>query len=45
MSLQAKGEKADLIIAKIGFPYSCRVKACGFLGGMWLCWRENIQVQ
>ncbi|XP_039033441.1 uncharacterized protein LOC120169347 [Hibiscus syriacus] len=31
------GRKADAFIASIGFPYSHRVEANGFSGGIWIC--------
>ncbi|KAK8711191.1 hypothetical protein V6N13_146482 [Hibiscus sabdariffa] len=35
---------ADKVIAALNFPFSYRVEANGFSGGIWLCWNENVQV-
>ncbi|KAK8669378.1 hypothetical protein V6N13_106810 [Hibiscus sabdariffa] len=38
------GWRADKIISKLAFPYSHRVEAMGFSGGIWLAWYESIQI-
>ena len=37
--------KADDFIKKSGFDYSHRVEAVGFSGGIWLLWRNSIEVE
>ncbi|KAK8683424.1 hypothetical protein V6N13_039485 [Hibiscus sabdariffa] len=41
---RVSGFRADTIIASLGFPYSHRVEAQGFSGGIWLAWFESITV-
>ena len=38
------GSKADKIIRKLNFPFSHRVEASGFSGGIWLLWTHHVQV-
>lgn len=38
-----RADRADGVIAKIGFPNSFRVEA-EFAGGIWFCWTDNIIV-
>ncbi|KAK8672174.1 hypothetical protein V6N13_110547 [Hibiscus sabdariffa] len=38
------GFQADSIIASLGFPYSHRVEAQGFSGGIWIAWFDSITV-
>ncbi|KAK8663563.1 hypothetical protein V6N13_083375 [Hibiscus sabdariffa] len=39
------GCKADSVIAALGFPYSHRVEAIGFSGGIWLAWYDSVSVE
>ena len=41
---RVSGETADRVIRKLGFPFSHRIEACGFSGGIWLLWKENISL-
>ncbi|KAL4296041.1 hypothetical protein GQ457_12G028380 [Hibiscus cannabinus] len=38
------GWRADRIISALGFPYSHRVEALGFSGGIWLAWYDTVRV-
>lgn len=38
------GSKADRIIRRIGLPYSHRVEAQGFSGGIWFLWSHEVHV-
>ncbi|KAK8586172.1 hypothetical protein V6N13_130694 [Hibiscus sabdariffa] len=38
------GKRADSVISSLGFPYSHRVEATGFAGGIWLAWYDTISV-
>lgn len=35
------GSRAEIVITKLGFDYSFRVEAVGFVGDIWLLWREG----
>ncbi|KAK8701497.1 hypothetical protein V6N13_019884 [Hibiscus sabdariffa] len=35
---------ADSVIGAFGFPFSHRIEAAGFSGGLWLYWRDTIVV-
>ncbi|KAK8598873.1 hypothetical protein V6N13_076818 [Hibiscus sabdariffa] len=37
------GRRADSVIASLGFPYSHRVEAQGFSGGIWVAWFDSIR--
>lgn len=39
------GDKADKIIIKSGYDFSHRVKSNGFSGGIWILWRNVIEVR
>ncbi|KAA3481478.1 Retrovirus-related Pol polyprotein LINE-1 [Gossypium australe] len=39
------GDKANLIIGKLGFNHSHRVEAVGFFGGIWVGWKDLIQIK
>ncbi|KAK8582503.1 hypothetical protein V6N13_069280 [Hibiscus sabdariffa] len=39
------GSTADRVIDALNFPYSFRVEAVGFSGGIWLCWHDHIDVE
>ena len=38
------GAQAEYAIKKIGYPYSHRVDALGFSGGIWLLWSSHVNV-
>ncbi|KAA3469800.1 reverse transcriptase [Gossypium australe] len=38
---RASGKKANVIFEKLGFNYSHRVEAMGFLGGIWVGWKDR----
>lgn len=38
------GMKVERVIKNIGFPKSHRVEACNFAGGIWIMWKEEINV-
>lgn len=38
------GLVADKVIKKIGLPFSHRVEARGFSGGIWVLWKGNVDV-
>ncbi|KAK8692436.1 hypothetical protein V6N13_075895 [Hibiscus sabdariffa] len=38
------GWRADRIISALGFPYSHRVEALGFSGGIWLAWYDTVRI-
>ncbi|KAK8684010.1 hypothetical protein V6N13_040047 [Hibiscus sabdariffa] len=38
------GWKADRVISALAFPYSHRVEAVGFSGGIWLAWYETVKI-
>ncbi|MBA0678320.1 hypothetical protein Goari_019674, partial [Gossypium aridum] len=38
------GLKADKIVSKLGFDCSHIIKARGFFGGLWVCWKKSAQV-
>ncbi|KAA3453866.1 reverse transcriptase [Gossypium australe] len=42
---RVSGNKANLIIEKLGFSYSHRVEAVGFSGGIWVGWKDSIQIK
>ncbi|KAE8672291.1 Leucine-rich repeat protein kinase family protein isoform 6 [Hibiscus syriacus] len=39
------GRKADKVISKLGFPYSFRVEAHDFSGGLWFLWNEAVDIE
>lgn len=41
---KVSGEQADMICRKIGYDEWVRVEVVGFSGGIWIFWRENIEV-
>ena len=45
MEPRISGIKADEFIMKNGFDKSHRVEAVGFSGGIWLLWRNFIEVE
>ncbi|XP_028804741.1 uncharacterized protein LOC114759691 [Neltuma alba] len=38
------GMTADKIIKKMGYPFSHRIEARGFAGGIWMIWSDKIKV-
>lgn len=42
---KADSIKADSIIARLSFLFSHRVEAIGFLGGIWIGWKESVFVE
>ncbi|MBA0791030.1 hypothetical protein Gohar_015634, partial [Gossypium harknessii] len=45
LETRVSGPKADGIISKIGLDYSHRIKARGFAEGLWIFWKNSVQVQ
>ncbi|GMI90895.1 hypothetical protein HRI_002758800 [Hibiscus trionum] len=41
---RVSGRRASQIISSLGIPNSYRIEACGFSGGIWLCWFDHIQI-
>lgn len=41
---RVSGTKANIIIEKLGFNHSHRVEAVGFSGGIWIGWKDSIQI-
>ena len=41
---RVSGTSADRVIRRLGFHNSHRVEANGFSGGIWLLWRDSVQV-
>ncbi|KAJ9173186.1 hypothetical protein P3X46_016349 [Hevea brasiliensis] len=39
------GRKADLVIKKLGWPFSHRVEAMGFLRGIWILWQNGWSIK
>lgn len=39
------GVQADKAIRRIGYPFSHRVEARGFSGGIWLLWKDKVNVE
>ncbi|KAG8472266.1 hypothetical protein CXB51_034472 [Gossypium anomalum] len=39
---RVSGRKADCVVGKIGLPYSYRIEARGFAGGIWVMWQDSI---
>lgn len=39
------GNKANDIIEKLGFNFSHRVEVVGFLGGIWVGWKDSIHIR
>ncbi|KAL4382918.1 hypothetical protein GQ457_15G016510 [Hibiscus cannabinus] len=44
MEPRISGRKADAFISRHGFSSSYRVEANGFVGGIWIMWKENISL-
>ncbi|GMJ03289.1 hypothetical protein HRI_003998100 [Hibiscus trionum] len=44
MEPRISGSKADDFIRRSGFTSSFRVEATGFSGGIWVLWKDNVQV-
>ncbi|KAA3487439.1 reverse transcriptase [Gossypium australe] len=42
---RVSGKKANCIIGQLGFNFSHRVEAVGFLGGIWVGWKESVRIQ
>ncbi|KAL4385826.1 hypothetical protein GQ457_15G003020 [Hibiscus cannabinus] len=42
---RVSGRKADHFVARYGFPFSFRVEANGFSGGIWLLWKHSVTVE
>ncbi|KAL4384684.1 hypothetical protein GQ457_15G002820 [Hibiscus cannabinus] len=42
---RVSGRKADRFVARYGFPFSFRVEANGFSGGIWLLWKHSVTVE
>ncbi|KAB2094138.1 hypothetical protein ES319_A02G135800v1 [Gossypium barbadense] len=42
---KVSGRKADDIIAKLGFQHSHHIEAKGFSGGIWVGWKDTIQLE
>ncbi|KAA3455874.1 reverse transcriptase [Gossypium australe] len=42
---RVSGNKANIIIENLGFNYSHRVEAIGFSGGIWVGWKDFIQIK
>lgn len=38
------GEKADVVIGKLGFDHSFWVEAKGFSGGIWVLWNSGLMI-
>lgn len=41
---RVSGTKANDIIDKLGFDYSHRIESIGFSGGIWVSWKDNINI-
>lgn len=41
---RVSGIKAEKVVKSIGMKNSHRVEACGFVGGIWVLWKEDITV-
>lgn len=39
------GKQADKAIRKINYPYSHRIEATGFSGGIWLLWKDDVNMK
>ncbi|KAJ8749949.1 hypothetical protein K2173_013864 [Erythroxylum novogranatense] len=44
LETRISGKNADSVVAKLGYPYSHRVEANGFVGGIWILWDDYITV-
>ena len=44
LETKCSGEHADKIWNSLGFDYWCRVEAIGLSGGIWLLWKECIDL-
>lgn len=44
LETRISGKRADETIASLGFNYSYRIEASGFSGGIWLGWKDTVQV-
>lgn len=42
---RVSGTKADEVIDKLDFQYSHRVEAIGFSGGIWIGWKNTINLE
>ncbi|KAH1098012.1 hypothetical protein J1N35_014933 [Gossypium stocksii] len=45
VEMRISGQKADGVMVKLGFPFSRRVEARRFVGGIWAFWKDQINVQ
>ncbi|KAE8671999.1 hypothetical protein F3Y22_tig00111877pilonHSYRG00324 [Hibiscus syriacus] len=45
LETRISGEQADKTINKLGFGNSFRVEAQGFSGEIWICWKEDKEVE
>lgn len=45
LKTKTSGKKADEVIASLGFHSSYRVEAHGFSGGIWLGWKDSVQLE
>ncbi|KAG8503146.1 hypothetical protein CXB51_000967 [Gossypium anomalum] len=45
LETRVSGEKANLVIAKLGFHNSHRVEAVDFSGGIWIGWKDSVSVE
>ncbi|KAK8671513.1 hypothetical protein V6N13_038107 [Hibiscus sabdariffa] len=39
------GNRADQVMTALGYPNSYRIGASRFSNGLWLCWKESVQVE
>lgn len=42
---RVSGVKADNVITKLGFQHSHRVKAIGYSRGIWLGWKDMVNIE
>lgn len=45
LETRINGNKADMVIVKLGFENSFIVKTNGFAGGFWILWNDNLKVE
>lgn len=42
---RVSGVTAECVIKKVGMPFSHRVEACGFSGGIWVLWKSGVDLR
>ncbi|KAL1095414.1 hypothetical protein V6Z11_D06G154900 [Gossypium hirsutum] len=45
LEIRISGEKAKLVLSKLGFQNSHRVEVVAFFRGIWIVWRDSIKVK